>query len=60
MSNQDKIGQSRRHPDCAILAEPGVVSIPLGPVNRLSNNPSPSEDSPQTVILTRFIHELNR
>ena len=51
MSKQDQIGQSRGHPDCAILAEPGVVSRPRGLVNRFSNNPSPNEDSPQTVIL---------
>ena len=51
MPKQDQIGQSRGHPDCAILAEPGVVSRPRGLVNRFSNNPSPNEDSPQTVIL---------
>ena len=51
MPKQDQIGQSRGHPDCAILAEPGVVSRPCGLVNRFSNNPSPNEDSPQTVIL---------
>ena len=51
MSKQDQIGQSRGHPDCAILAEPGVVSRPRGLINRFSNNPPPNEDSPQTVIL---------
>ena len=51
MSKQDQIGQSRGHPDCTILAEPGEVSRPRGLVNRFSNNPSPNEDSPQTVIL---------